>query len=866
MKRGWVPFFSLFVGLMATLIATWLVANHFEIKARAEFNDAAQAASESIEKRVEASIALLRGCSGLFAVQRQVTAGQFRAFVDRLQVMEEYPGLQGIGYAARTTPGEQEALVSRMRAQGLAEFRIWPQADQPESFPILFLEPGDRRNRAAIGYDIFSDPVRRAAMEKARDTGAAVASGKLTLVQEIEGPRQAGFLIYVPVYREGDVPATLAERRASLQGFAYSPFRADDLLREIIDPGGREIFQLRVYDGDKLEQANLLHIAAGTGGPRREPRWQSTRTIDVAGRVWTLGFQSQAAFDARAQGGRIPLLIFFFGVLVSLLLFYFTNAEARARQTAEQAAARLKRSREALRQSEERMRLIVDSATDYGILTLDTGGAIMSWNTGAEQLFGYAANEIIGQNFKVLFPPEDIAKGVPQQELAKALETGRAEEDRWLLRKNGEKRFVSGICRAIRDDFGNVHGLIKVTRDITERREGEERLRNEKEFTDAIVQSLPGIFYVFDQKGKFIYWNRTLEQVTHCSGGEIAEMSIRNLIAEEQRELIQRRIEELFQRGQGTAEADLVRKDGSRVPYFFTGSRVELGGQICLVGMGVDITERRAGEHAIRDARDQLGQQARELERLVAERTANLEQSLASLEGILYHVAHDLRAPLRAMHGFTSILLKEYAAHFDATGEEYARRISEAAGRMDRLICDLLEYGQLAHMPLPLGRVPIEQPLHRVLGDLNSEIESKHAQLEITKPLPAVWANNTALEAILANLLSNALKFVRPKQLPRIRIRTHELDGVVRLCVEDNGIGIDPKYQDRVFRVFERLHKTDDYPGTGIGLAIVQKAAQRMNATVGVESVLGQGSTFWVDLPKPKPEQKQELAAANRPG
>jgi PAS domain S-box-containing protein len=856
MKRGWVPFFSLLLGLAATLIATWLVANYFEIKARADFNDAAQAAGESIERRVEGYIALLRGCSGLFAVQRQVTAGQFRAFVDRLQVTQDYPGLQGIGYAARVRLGEEQGLVLRMRGQGMPEFRIWPDAERPEYFPILFLEPGDRRNRAALGYDMFTDPVRRAAIEQARDTGTAVASGKVTLVQEIEGPRQAGFLIYVPVYREGDVPATVTERRATLQGFAYSPFRADDLLREIIDPSGREVFQLWVYDGDKMQRANLLHIAPGTTEQRRQPRWQSTRTIDVAGRVWTLRFQSQPAFDARAYGGPIPLLIFFFGVLVSLLLFYFTNAEARARQTAEQTAARLKRSREALRQSEERLRLIVDSATDYGIMTFDTNGVITSWSNGAEQLYGYPAPEVIGQNVRMLFVPEDNAKGVPQQEVTKALETGRAEEDRWLMRKNGERRFITGVCRAIRDDFGNVHGLIKVTRDITERREGEERLRSEKEFTDAIVQSLPGVFYVFGQNGKFIYWNRALEQVTHYSAGEIAEMYVTNLVAADQRELVQQRIKELFEHGQGNVEADLVRKDGTRIPYFFHGSRVQLGGERCLVGMGVDITERRAAEHAIRDARDQLSHQARDLERLVAERTAHLEQSLASLEGILYHVAHDLRAPLRAMHGFTSILLNEYAPHLDAPGEEYARRISEAAGRMDRLICDLLDYGRLAHMPLPLSKVPIEQPLNRVLGDLNSEIESTHAKVEIAKPLPAVWANSTALEAILANLVSNALKFVPPQQPPRIRIRTHEEDGIVRLCVEDNGIGIDPKYQDRVFRVFERLHKTDDYPGTGIGLAIVQKAAQRMNATVGVESTLGQGSTFWVDLPKPKPERE----------
>lgn len=721
MKRASVPLFSLLVGLVATMIATWLAADYFQIKARAEFDDAAQAASADIRKRISAYVALLRGCSGLFAVRREVTPGEFRAFVDRLRVAEEYPGAQGIGYAVRTRDEERDALVTRMRSQGVEAFNIWPEGERDEYFPIIFLEPADHRNRAAIGFDSFSEPVRRATMEKARDTGTATASGKVTHVQEIEGPRQAGFVIYVPVYREGDVPTTEAERRASLQGFAYSPFRVDDLLREIIGPDARQVFQLRVYDAAAAEPSNLLHTSTDDGARSRKARLQSTRSIDVAGRVWTLQFASQPEFEARSQGGRIPLLIFLAGTLVTLLLFYFTNAEARARQAAEQNAARLKRSREALRESEERMRLVVDNAKDYGIMTLDARGVIGSWSTGAEQLYGYSSGEIVGQNFKLLFTPEDQAAGVPERELAQALETGRAEDDRWLVRKDGERRFVSGIARAIRDDFGNVHGLIKVTRDITQRREGQE----------------------------------------------------------------------------------------------------------------------------------QLTQHAKDLERLVAERTAHVEQSLASLEGILYHVAHDLRAPLRAMHGFTSILLKEYAPQLDARGEEYARRISEAAGRMDRLIFDLLEYGRVAHMPLPLTKVPVEQPLKRVLGDLSAEIQTKQAEVQVEQPLPEVWANPTALEVILNNLLSNALKFVRPNEPPRVRIRSHEEDGVVRVLVEDNGIGIDPKYQDRVFRVFERLHKTDEYPGTGIGLAIVHKAAQRIDAKVGVHSTPGQGSTFWIDLRKP---------------
>jgi PAS domain S-box-containing protein len=850
MKRSWVPLITLLVGLAATGVATWFVAHYFETKARVEFNDAVQETSESIQTRIEAYVALLRGCSGLFAVQRQVTAGEFRAFVNRLRIPEQYAGVQGLGYAVRTRPEDRDALIARMRNQGSPNFKIWPDGEREEYFPIVFLEPQDRRNQAALGYDTFSEPVRRAAADKARDEGSPAASGKVTLVQEIEPPHQAGFLIFVPVYREGDIPTTVAERRAALQGFTYAPFRGDDLFREIITADLQQVFTVRVYDA-AISQTNLLHASTPV---QREARFHNQLNIDVVGRPWLIRFDSQAGFEAQSHGGRIPLLVFIIGLIVSLLLFYFTNAEARARQAAEQSTLRLKRSREALRQSEERLRLIVDSARDYAIMTLDPGGKVLSWNSGAEQLYRYAPDEILGRDFSVLFTPEDRAAGVPQQELTDATQTGRAEDDRWLLTKPGEKRFVSGTARAIRDEFGNVHGLIKITRDITQRWEVDESLRKEKEFTDAIVQSLPGIFYVFDEKGKFVYWNRALEQVSGYPNAQIAAMHVTDIIAEEQREEIFGRILKVFEQGQGNFEAELRRNDGARVSYFFTGSRVELGRTICLVGMGVDITERRHSEEALKQARDELSRHAKDLERLVKERTSHLEQSLGSLEGILYHVAHDLRAPLRAMHGFTSILLKEYAQHFDATGTEYARRISEAAGRMDRLICDLLDYGRLAHVALPAGPVKLDETVRSVLGDLSADIKAKQASLDVQSSLPVVWANNTAIEAILSNLISNAVKFVPPGARPRVRIWAEDKGETVRVSVEDNGIGIEPKYQDRVFRVFERLHNTEQYPGTGIGLAIVQKAAQRIDAAVGLHSSVGQGSTFWIDLPKPPPE------------
>lgn len=256
-----------------------------------------------------------------------------------------------------------------------------------------------------------------------------------------------------------------------------------------------------------------------------------------------------------------------------------------------------------------------------------------------------------------------------------------------------------------------------------------------------------------------------------------------------------------------------------------------------------------ASEKALRESEERLRNYAAELEKRVAERTANLAQSIQSLEGVLYHVAHDLRAPLRSMSSFTNILLEDYGPQFDERGRDYARRIAKSAQHMDRLVQDLLAYGRLAHTEVPLNNISLEAELNAVLEQFGEEINAAHAQVEVQRPLPAVKANPALLAQVISNLLSNALKFVAPGVAPRVRIWAEHEDSMVRFWIEDNGIGIKPEYHQRVFNMFERLHATEAYPGTGIGLAIVRKAAERMNGSVGLESQPGQGCRFWVRLP-----------------
>ena len=241
---------------------------------------------------------------------------------------------------------------------------------------------------------------------------------------------------------------------------------------------------------------------------------------------------------------------------------------------------------------------------------------------------------------------------------------------------------------------------------------------------------------------------------------------------------------------------------------------------------------------------------AEELEALVAERTASLQKAIAQMEEFSYSVSHDLRSPVRAMRGYAEVLLSEYGSRLDAEGREMLGRIQRNGGRMDRLIQDLLTYSRLARREIRLDVVPLD-PLVREVIQHYPEMSPEVATIEILEPLPDVLAHEPSLTQVVSNLLSNAVKFVEPGTRPHVRIGWDRTPTGARLWFQDNGIGIPPHLHARLFGMFERVHPDRKYDGTGIGLAIVRKAMERMKGSVGVVSTGTSGSRFWIELPVP---------------
>lgn len=262
-----------------------------------------------------------------------------------------------------------------------------------------------------------------------------------------------------------------------------------------------------------------------------------------------------------------------------------------------------------------------------------------------------------------------------------------------------------------------------------------------------------------------------------------------------------------------------------------------------------DAARLRAETARLRAAQQQLAEANESLERRVQERTEQLSEANAELQAFAHTVAHDLRAPLRNVEGFSTALLEDESERLSEEGKLFAARIGAAVSRMDQLITDLLAYSRLSRSELRLQDVSVLEVIHAARRDLASLIDESHAELVIDAPLPVVRANQGVLVQVIGNLLSNALKFVGRGVIPRIHVYGHTSGDVARLVIDDNGIGIAPEHRDRVFGVFERLHGQERYPGTGIGLAIVKKGVDRMGGSVIVSGRPEGGTRFEIRLP-----------------
>jgi PAS domain S-box-containing protein len=372
-------------------------------------------------------------------------------------------------------------------------------------------------------------------------------------------------------------------------------------------------------------------------------------------------------------------------------------------------------------------------------------------------------------------------------------------------------------------------------------------------YYSLIVETCDDAIITKDLNGIVMSWNRGAKNTFGYEAKEIIGKPIALLIPaghEDEEPNILRRL----RAGEKIDHYETLRrrKDGTLINISLTVSPVrnKEGKIIGASKVARDITAQKEAERSVRVAREELAKLNEELEHRVAERTASLNDAVAQMEEFSYTVSHDLRAPLRSVGMYTQALMEDFGPALPAEAQRYLERIQASIVRLDKMVVDVLTLSRVGQDAIEPSVVEVEALLRQIVEQYPA-LNPPNATIEI-EPLPPVMAHAASLTQVLSNLLHNAVKFVQPGTVPKIRVFAAARDGWVRINIRDNGIGIAPQLQKRLFKMFERIHPEKSYEGTGVGLAIVRRAAGRMGGHVGMESDGTHGSTFWIELPAPK--------------
>jgi PAS domain S-box-containing protein len=396
-----------------------------------------------------------------------------------------------------------------------------------------------------------------------------------------------------------------------------------------------------------------------------------------------------------------------------------------------------------------------------------------------------------------------------------------------------------------------------------QKRQAEEEARAERRFSETLIESTPGILYLYDEDRRFLRWNRDFERVSGYSGAEIASMQPLDFFAPADQPLLASKIAEVFAEGSASVEAPFLTKDGTTIPYHFTGRLVPFEGRNCLVGMGVDISERKRAELALRELND-------ELELRVAQRTAELAAAVERAEAadrlksaFLATMSHELRTPLNSIIGFTGILLQGLAGPLASEQHKQLGMVQKSARHLLELINDVLDLSKIEAGQLEVHRetFSIRESVTRVTGIIEPLAAAKQLALEVVvgAAVDELTSDRRRVEQILLNLLNNAVKFT---DRGWVRLTAEVLanesggDPVLRLQVADSGIGIAPRDMNALFQPFRQLDTglSRQHEGTGLGLAICRRLTTLLGGTISAESEPHRGSTFTLVLPlAPKP-------------
>jgi PAS domain S-box-containing protein len=507
----------------------------------------------------------------------------------------------------------------------------------------------------------------------------------------------------------------------------------------------------------------------------------------------------------------------------------------------------------------EEIALLVDSVQDYAIFLLGPKGEIRSWNAGAARIFGYTADEAIGRSFATVYLDVDIAAQKPQNELLVAAATGRIEDEGWRRRRNGDRFWVNTVITALRNRDGSVRGFAKVTRDLTERREAEERLRQSEELFRLLVESVSDYaIFMLDPTGHVATWNAGAQRIKGYEPAEIIGESYERFFPEEDVRAgkPQRELEMAYERGSVEDEGWRVRKDGSRfwanaILTAVRGPHGELRGFAKVLR---DITERKHAEEMQRALLEQRAarQQAEEEKRRAEASFRVASEANRAKDEFLMTLSHELRTPMTAILGWSRLLptLKSD----DVLVADAINAIARSAELQARLIDDVLDVSRIVSGKLRLRpeHVDLASVLEGAIEAVRQSADAKSISINTSfaSSLGSAFVDSTRIQQVVWNLLTNAVKFTPAGGA--VHVVAMRTSSEVRITVSDTGEGIDAEFLQHVFEPFRQAEsaRTRTHGGLGLGLSIVRYIVEAHGGTIEAgSSGRGRGSQFTVTLP-----------------
>jgi PAS domain S-box-containing protein len=668
-------------------------------------------------------------------------------------------------------------------------------------------------NEAAIGLDYRAHPGQRAAALRVMETGKPWVAGPLPLVQG-----GVGIVVREPVF----LPSRTGEK-PRFWGLVSAVLDAETLYRQAGLDTAQTKLRLAIRGADGTGASGPVFY----GDARVFSSVPVTQDIVLPGGTWRI-----AALPAVGWGRSSTALwsIRLLGLLAALaagLLAYFLARNGRA-----------------LAASEAHLHTLLNTLPDL-VWMKDPKGLYLACNQRFERYFGAREADIVGKSDHD-FVAADLADFFREQDYAAIAADRPSVHEEWLtFAHDGHRELAETIKMPVFDGNGDLLGVLGIARDITSRKQTEMALREQEEFFRLIAENMGDLVAVLDLGGRRLYNSPSYRSLFGDSEALRGSDSFAEIHPDDQ-ERVRRVFRETVATGQGQRATFRFRLPDGELREMESQGGVIRGPdgvvkQVVVVAR--DVTERHRMENEIR-------QLNADLEQRVLARTAELASANQELETFTYSVSHDLKAPLRGIDGYSRLLLEDHREQLDEEGRLFLDNVRHGVDQMNQLIEDLLAYSRMERRELLGVPLDLERQVAAVLAECRDEIAAKGMRVSVDLGAPVVHADPDGLAMVLRNLIDNAIKFSRDSRPPTLAISAIPTEKGVTLAIQDNGIGFDMQFHDRIFDIFQRLQRAEDYPGTGVGLAIVRKAMQRMGGRVWAASAPGQGATFYLELPR----------------